>query len=531
MELQVKFDTAAERLYSLTNVPSFYEARHEHDGDALFAYFQELVRHDFVDEQQNTGRIEAIKSLHDRSVTLESGLDRQKIVDLKFMYSHWYSWRCESSIACINDHSRSIADRLLAVTILRSLHPFLLSEELDPEALKVLPQISPESRTLHELFTESQLPKSMLKLRAYEPHRKFACLPEEWPEDARSFAYKRTEDGCVDFRGIKLRSGDFFVADLAIPHDGLLESFAEELPAYTHAGLFVDYIPKDGGPRIPSVIEIHKKGKRIVPLAAWLSPNFVYLAKAMRLTQEYGDISSSLSKAYQDMPEISYDWQARDPLPGGMLPEGRRCATCTTLGANLMAQVGITFPMPRAQFTKSAIANLTMLGLHSVNDFYSTTNLGLASGLKNIGSIDNRMFVTNFSRYMYIGYPGVPASVGDNMANKTLLPNRLPLSYRALTVEIGLAQRNDMLGKTLQAVAGFKPNQMPNSAPAEVIAFYLVSNNVFSDGILKFAQRDSIRRYTQTRAPIVVSKAICSPAISADRFQIQSELGAQAWYR
>lgn len=478
----------------------------------------------------NSQRIAAIKSLHDQGIGIETDPSRKHIVDLKFMFSHWHSKRCVESIACLHRPSATKAERSAAVDCLEVLKPFLSDDEISDQIVESMRDHPDAYLKLQQLVFESRLPASMLKLRAYEPHRKFSCLPEHWPGDAKNFRYTRTQDGFVEYRGIRFRSGDFMVADLAIPHDGLLESFATEIPIYTHAGLFVDYEPTDGGPRIPAVIEIHKKGKRIVPLAAWLSPNFVYLARALRLPQVQDDISRLLSNAYRNMPEISYDWQARDPLPNGVLTEGRTCATCTTLGAILLAQIGITYPMPRAIFTAKAVENLSMLGLRSVRDFYSTSNLGLASGLHNIGSIDNRMFEANFARYMYIGYPSILASVGDNMANKTLVPNRLPTSYRTTVIEIALAQRKDFIGKTLQHVAGFKPNQMPDSAPAEVIAFYLVSNHVFSDGIKQFVGCESVQEIASRRCPVVLSEHIQSPSIVHDRQRIQNAIGASRWY-
>jgi len=493
--------------------------------------FFESIHREFESVGTDVGLANEIQEMQSLGFFDEMDPGRFNVLDRKFMYSHWYMHRCNEAIETVNQLSAPRSERLEAINCLVALQPFLAAKEISDRAIGSFENDPTATTQLNQLLSISRLPSSMMKLRAYEPHRKYACWPEFWPKDSIVIPYDRSVDGSIGYRGIHFRSGDFLVGDLAIPCDGLLESFATEVPVYTHAGLFVDYCPEANGPRYPAVIEIHKKGKRIVPLAAWLSPNFVYMARALRLTQVQGDISQALSDAYRAMPEISYDWQARDPLPDGEMPEGRRSATCTTLGATLLRRIGIDFPMPHAKFTPMAIRNLSMLGLDSVRSFFSTTNLALESGLRPIGSIDNRNFTSNLARYLFVGYPSVEASVGDNMANRMLVPSKLPTSFRTLALEIGLAQRRDIIGKTIQRVTGFKPNQMPDSAPAEVIAFYLVSNQVFGEGIHRFSQSIGKLVNSTAKKPMLLSELIHAPEIVRQRHYIQNSIGASAWYR
>ncbi len=492
-----------------------------------------LIEADFAGEDRfsllNIERIQAIKSLHDQTQRLGEDQSRLDLVDIKFMYSNWYLQKCELIKALLN--RTDINEVLLsqAITALDILRPFIAAGELDYALAKGAP---PDLlQKLERVIRESSLPASTRKLRAYESNRRYAGLPTEWPEDIQNFPYELHSDGSVTHRGIRFRSGDKFSADLALPHEGALDSFSGEPPLYTHSGTFVNYQEEAGGPQFPAVIEIHKKGRRLVPLAVWLSPQFVYLARVLRVPAIESDISLALSEVYRKIPHISYDWQGRNPVEGGGFPEDRRCATCTSLGANLLSQLNITYPMPHSVFLDEAVENLALLGMGHVRGFFSPSSLSFASGLESIGTVDNSLFRPNLSRYLIIGYPGIEGSLGSIMSTKRLNPAKLPTRYTMTVAEIWAAQQKNIVGTIARGLGGFKQAQMPDSTTPQIIAFYLVSNNALSQASTSLADNcGEVMAMMKQRTPLRISEHFNSPPMKKSIIERQAAGGLPSWF-
>lgn len=425
-------------------------------------------------------------------------LDRTKtradeLLEMKYMLSHWKSVMAMRTVARLESRPDLLPRVLRDLEILK---PRLEAEQVSRLVRAVTPETKAQTALAIADYARPDVsreavaklgdaaavrragPAPIAKIKPYDGTnlRGLDWINGKKPHEGVD-QYELIDEHTVRFRGQTLKSGDILVADLALPHDGVLSSFMTERSNFSHAALFV--VLKVDGRNIPAVLEMHEKGNRVVPLANFLG-NHTYYAEAYRVPNPPPNWGDRLSEEVVNMmvgEKITYDFQARDIPPDGVMPENQKCATCTSLLDIIYRRTGMQVPGKKSEMVEGSHRNLDYLGMTMVRSLLTPTDV-MRSGMVHAGVFDNGQLRENLARELILGHSSVPGTMGHLFATGDLdlkLISWRDSLFRNLEVSIG--QADNVVGAAGRAAFNFQEDEVPKTAPEKTVAFYLISND------------------------------------------------------
>ncbi len=424
-------------------------------AEVRFTDFQSLVVHSYATQAESGTdlKIDEILALERRIGGPDPAAEGDEWARIKYLLSHWREeTRAYLVQRAAGPHSEAALDALerlgalipqADVEKLAAMMTWVSEEKAKQIAYVIAQNGEPESARAalrgYPQFQRFTDPATQVKMGPIDPS--FYRYGLGWLKDAWEKDYEWSEDGkSVKIRGQWVQAGDSLLVDLAMPFDGINTSFAEPRTNFTHNAVvvFLEY----GGRKIPAVFEIHSVGLRIVPLARYLSPEFVYYAEVYRPKKPPAD-PTVLGKKLSDLTfrlleeQMHYDFDARPIPPEGydkMVNEGQHCVVCSTLADTLYKtlQMGIAIPSSRVHpGARQSVANVGLDALADRGTYLTPTDIKLSDAMVRVGTVDNGLIDTkdeaNLRREWLMGNPNVPGSFGSYMATGRLAPDRLPL--------------------------------------------------------------------------------------------------------
>jgi hypothetical protein len=204
-----------------------------------------------------------------------------------------------------------------------------------------------------------------------------------WSQRPEATDY-RIEGDTVVYRGLRLRSGDIVLVNLAIDRDGLFTALSATRPTISHTGIFV-MIHKDGR-SYPAVLELHELGVRAVPLSVALSAKMVSYAEIYRLREPVpADWSEQLSEVALELLNSfqHYDFNTTQSDANHM--------TCPDLPNYFYGRTGRERFPGNSTMAPETQPNLKKLGLQ-IDRFLSPDDYSSSERLELAGWIDNGHF-------------------------------------------------------------------------------------------------------------------------------------------
>jgi hypothetical protein len=176
---------------------------------------------------------------------------------------------------------------------------------------------------------------------------------------------------------------------------------------------------------------------RIVPLARYLTPKFIYYGEVYRVKPElkrdpqYGaKLSALVSRILKE--QLGYDFNARAIPEGGydvMVKCGQTNVVCSTAVQMLNESLGIKAEITPSHLSVGAAFNIGKTGLTELAErgsYVTPTDIKRSADYDHVGTIDNN-FKVNLVREWMMGSPDVDSSFGGRMEW-----NRLDVSGLAL---------------------------------------------------------------------------------------------------
>jgi hypothetical protein len=323
-------------------------------------------------------------------------------------------------------------------------------------------------------------------------------LPHPWwrsqgwlsVQDADAYVW----DGeCVRVRGTRICTGDVLLVDLAKIFDGINTSFSEPRSSFTHNGV-VTFLEIDGR-KIPAVFEIHGAGMRIVPLARYLSPQFIYYGEVYRPNADVhrpADYDSRLSKLVMRIldEQIGYDFNAR-PIPEGGYDAMVECdqvgVVCSGSLDMLNRSLDIPVKVTPSHLASGARRNVASAGLELLAErgtYLTPSDFKFSPDYVQVGTIDNN-FQQNLVREWMMGSPLVEGSFGHRMNTQTLNVSNLPFwkggaIYKVVNALSQIAHAPKPISSVFfaftNALVGLSRKTLPQ-APGKTLASVVALNN------------------------------------------------------
>ncbi|MEM8681014.1 MAG: hypothetical protein AAGF97_16845 [Planctomycetota bacterium] len=298
--------------------------------------------------------------------------------------------------------------------------------------------------------------------------------------DADHTHYRFEDTDTIHMRGMRMKTGDVILADLALPHEGLLNAYVHPRSHYTHSGMFL--VVRYQGRHIPAVLEMHERGARLVPLNRFLAPTHTYYGEVYRsVSHPPADWAAALSQqalrlVFED--PISYDFLVRPVEVIDKLPRGERCATCYSLMELMFLRTGVYQSAPTStRVCEKAITNmLNILGMAEVSRTFSNTTEMVRSGAELVGVFDNDAFNTNLGREFAIGHIDVEGSLAYQIGLRKLRTRNVQDFDWWFSQLVGMSQQDNLTGQMLRSLKGHTLATIPTSATPAAVAFYLAAN-------------------------------------------------------
>ncbi len=454
------------------------------------------------DENPQIAEINARALQVDRPLT--SGED---LVRIKFLLSQW---RLSTRDYLLRDASRSAEKYARSVSELNQLGAILGELEIarllslhlrfsdavsqaDFEALLVShgdPQYVREVLDPHSPNRRLLTPSTAVRLGPINPHPWWRSQGWLSVRDADAYVWDRD---CVMVRGVRVCSGDVLLVDLAKIFDGINTSFSEPRSSFTHNGM-VTFLEVDGR-KVPAVFEIHSVGMRVVPLARYLTPDFIYYGEIYRLragVRRPANYDARLSELVLRIlkDQIGYDFNAR-PIPMGgydaMVECGQVGAVCSTSIDMLNRSLETDVELKPSGLAPQARRNIGATGLEILAErgtYLTPTDFKFSADYEQVGTIDNN-FSANLVREWMMGAPTVPGSFGYRMNTQTLDVSSLPFwkggaFYRFVKALAKVAHAPWPISSPFFALAnslvGLSRKTLPQ-APGETLAAVVALNN------------------------------------------------------
>ncbi len=311
--------------------------------------------------------------------------------------------------------------------------------------------------------------KTGLMTEAVGPTRTLPIAPvfgSAWPYErwavGGDFALEKYDyegDGVVNFRGIPFRSGDLVAIDQNVASgDGNFTSLLEEPRLASHTGLFV--ILERGGRRYPSVLDVHEKGLRAVPLSIYVHPNFANHIEVLRpkvVPPGWTELIETASARFLGEPHAYDLWT---------LEEDPRYVTCTVAPLHLYRQTGASVPIHRGTVSRGLLKeNLELLGFKADKFLVATDYLrdpgfswvGMFSAMR----IEQTVINDIFSSHM-----------GYTLRRKKFDPSKFPWMYHVNRWALRqMGSSWNPIGWAFRSAFGFTSENFP-TGPANMIALY-----------------------------------------------------------
>ncbi|MGB7323368.1 MAG: hypothetical protein WBD31_00750, partial [Rubripirellula sp.] len=217
---------------------------------------------------------------------------------------------------------------------------------------------------------------------------------------------------------------------------------------------------------------------------------------------------------------------------------GPPSANCTNLIRIPFERTGVELPYPTTDVDFGARKNMTTLGLGGIETIYTPTNILNDSGFAKVGIVDNGCPELGYAQALVVGRPDQSHTFGGHFCQHPLVLENLPdwksvrswkSANAALLVKLG--QSDSMIGEVSRRVAGYSAEEIPRTASATTIAFYLRSDMEASHLIKTIVYPEIVRR-SATGAILSLSE------LQSDRAIIemihagisQSALVKEKWY-
>jgi len=223
-----------------------------------------------------------------------------------------------------------------------------------------------------------------------------------------------------------------------------------------------------------------------VPLSTALHPKFSWYSEWVRPSGLTPDVGQRLSDQLDQLEKISFDFQSRQIPKGGVFPKnwGMPSASCTAFIRIPFERANIaSLPYPLTRVNPVALENLERIGIFLSEGIYTPTNILNDSGFQKIGIVDNGFPESAYAQALVVGRPDMPHTFGGMLSNRRLKPEKLPAWHRLShwrsaweTLKISLGQSEGFLGTASRTTFGFDRREIPMSASAPAIAFYVRSD-------------------------------------------------------
>ena len=476
----------------------------------------------------------------------------ETLLELKYMVSHW---RETMTTRLLKHFDSAPEERGDTLNLLREIKPRFTdtdietllnaaresSASLKKEIALAIADFGKGDKARQALFN-LRIPEAVLRhgpspIAKIKPYQGTNLRGLDWLEGTRAIPeidrYQFQGDHSVTFRGELLETGDIFLADLALPHDGVLSSFLSPRSLFTHSAMFV--VIKSGDRKIPAVLEMHEKGNRLVPLANFLA-NHTYYAEAYRYRRASHEWREKISREVRQLmlnEKISYDFQARDIPSSGQLPEERKCTTCTTLLDLILKRTGTNISWQKSRMNAHAKPNFDTIQMPWVDSLLTPTDIMREPEFRPVAIFDNRELPQNLARELVIGNDQVPGTAGHFFATHDLAWDQLPLAQTMFRgFEVSLGQRTDPVSRVVQSLAGFQPGEVTTSASPRTIAFYLISNDAVGNASkrLKPTCDEVLKQASTASTPFSLAEAQTNSQKGAVNSALE-ESGLTRWYR
>jgi len=432
---------------------------------------------------------------------------------IKFMLSHWKFWTqvhllwlaqasdsvedWEAIIGQLSELGYAIDKESVGILTerferLRATHwgypqtitknfALLLATQGDPSAVHPI-----LDRLGYDYASRLAGPRTQVEMGPIDPHPRWRS--DGWLNLPEMDRYV-WQNGEVVYRGVRFRAGDLLLVDLNKLFDGFNTSLTAERHRsnFTHNGIVLFW--QQGGKTIPVVFEICAAGLRIVPLARYLSPDFVLYAEVHRLrdsVQRPADWSLRLQAAAAELlrHQLGYDFNAHLIPEGGVevtwggRPPGVVCSSLVRVLYNYTHIRGVDIPQtPLAPGSRENIRRGGLTALADAGEYVDPTALKMTPQHRRVGVIDNG-FLRNVLRERLQGGAEVPGSMGYLMNHLTLDPGAsdrfLLRGLRYLVTGIAaMAQSKDpIVGGAvrlfLHRQLGMVPAAIPQAPPASL---------------------------------------------------------------
>jgi hypothetical protein len=321
--------------------------------------------------------------------------------------------------------------------------------------------------------------KSGRQIKAYYPIRRKL---REWSRHESASHYEISADGTINYRGLQLRAGDLLVADLNMNHEGLYTSFVRPRSYATHSALVV--LLQTAAGKAPAMLEIHKKGARIVPLSRFCAADFSTYLEAYRIDDlEQHTSAMEMANIVEHMlatEQLVYDFRGRPTPRDGVLPDGEPFVTCTTLLELVLRRAGVTVEFASSRLNTGARANLEVMGLKVPEEAFLPTDILRSEALSLVGILDNNRLRQNLIREAVMGHENIPGSLAHAFATRTMKKEALPIRHLLEEILIHSGQSSNLVAR----LGGFdNSQQIPSSAPVGMLALLMMANTMVTTGV------------------------------------------------
>ena len=261
------------------------------------------------------------------------------------------------------------------------------------------------------------------------------------------FGIYEFEDDGVNFRGLHLRPGDVFLANVNIDGNGVYTTLSDPTRFSSHAAAFA--ILEDGGGRFPAVVETYEKGVRAVPLNVFLGHEFCAYVEVYRHRDLEEPHTRAVNRSALDVIRRArgYNFDSTS--------DDRDYVSCCTVGRLLHLDAGLQPASWKSRMRDPGIqANLERLGF-TFFDMFAPVDYLLDPVFHCVGWVDNHQFEDLLARELVEGY------FRELFMSRRLNPARFPFKSRVNLWGIRQIRRRSLLGKTIGLIEGFDHRSLP----------------------------------------------------------------------
>ena len=277
-------------------------------------------------------------------------------------------------------------------------------------------------------------------------------------------------DTKVSFRGQELRSGDFFLGDLAVDNAAFFAALCEGETYIPHLAVFVLLDNEDGYP-IPVVLEMIGSGLRAVPLNVYFSANFSAYTEIYRLKEQPLKWHQKLNKAARKFlaKPLSYNLS-------GTSSHKENFQTCASFGNLILDETKIA-PIEHPAVLSPLNTALKELKIKLLTVFPSSS-FAQDKRFAYVGAVDNGHFLHSVARQIVVNYLKI------FMNTHVLKLDLLPKSFNDKKYWVDIIQEGGCVAQILLYLSGYGSASFP-SGSSEMLSIAPIFSKAFKASILE----------------------------------------------